>query len=226
MAGRRSFRSLAARTRPDQGRRAAACKIIEGPADEAGVAVHSELLAALLSAAREMAGALPLLALTLEKLFAAGGNKAASRSTPTHAMGGLQAHRRAAAAPIDQAIDADPALQAASDRLFARLATVIDELPTRRSALNAPLRTDPTAASLLDALRSQGFSPIPTRACGAGSIDPWVAALPRLQHRCERYGEKLAIFAARPSTLRLNGTGQFQRPTWLGPCLGTTCNVG
>ena len=168
-------------------------KIIEGPADKAGVAVQPELLAALLSAAREMAGALPLLALTLEKLFAAGREQGGLTLDAYRAMGGLRRIVETAAAPIDQAIDADPALQAASDRLFAELATVIDELPTRRTALSAPLRTDPTAASLLDALRSQGFLTDPDPEHVELAHETLLLHWPRLQQWCERYGEKLAI---------------------------------
>lgn len=168
-------------------------QIIEGPADTAGVAVQPELLSELLPAAREMSGALPLLALTLEKLFAAGREQGGLTLDAYHDMGGLRRIVKTAAAPIDQAIDADPALQAASERLFAELATVIDELPTRRTALSARLRADPAAASLLDALRSQGFLTDPDPEHVELAHETLLLHWPRLQQWCERYGEKLAI---------------------------------
>jgi conflict system STAND superfamily ATPase/SEFIR domain-containing protein len=167
--------------------------IITGPADKAGVPVQPELLAELLPAARAMAGALPLLALALEKLFAAGDPQLGLTLDAYRAMGGLAGIVETAAAPIDQAIDADPALLAATEKLFAELATVIDDLPTRRTAPSAPLRADPQAAILLDALRSQGFLADPDPEHVELAHETLLLHWPRLQQWCDRYADKLAL---------------------------------
>jgi hypothetical protein len=106
------------------------------------VAVQPELLKELLPAARDMAGALPLLALTLTQLFAQRDPAEGPDARRLSRDGRAAEDRRDRRGRIDQAIDDDPALADACERLFAELATVIDELPTRRTAAVEPLRAD------------------------------------------------------------------------------------
>ena len=166
--------------------------IITGPANKAGVDVEPELLTELLPAARDLRGALPLLALALERLFDDRDPQLGLTLNAYRGMGGLAGIVESAAAPIDEAIDADPTLQAASEKLFAALATVKDDLPTRRTAASAPLRVEATA-TLLDALRSQGFVTDPDPEHVELAHETLLLNWPRLGRWCERYADKLTL---------------------------------
>lgn len=118
-----------------------------------------------------MAGALPLLALTLQRLFESRDPVLVTRAA-WRAIGGLAESVKCATAPADEAIDADPALLAACNTLFAALASSVDGIPTRRSARVAGLRRDSNIAYLIDALRTQGAPPTPMTACADRPRNP------------------------------------------------------
>lgn len=131
-------------------------QLIARPATDCGVPIDDALVSEMAATARGMAGALPLLALTLQRLF--------ENRDPVHgitraawqAVGGLAESVKCATVPVDEAIDSDPALLAACNTLFAALASSVDGIPTRRSARVAGLRGDDNLAYLVDALRTQG----------------------------------------------------------------------
>ena len=168
-------------------------QIIVRPAEASGVAVQAGLLDALLPAARDMAGALPLLALTLTQLFARRDPADGLTLDAYQGMGGLPKIVESAAAGIDQAIDHDPPLADACERLFAELATVIDELPTRRTAAVAPLRADAMVSVLVDALRAQGLLADPDERHVELAHETLLKHWPRLREWCARYADKLAL---------------------------------
>ncbi len=168
-------------------------QIIVAPAAASGVALQAELLRKLLPAARTMAGALPLLALTLAQLFdQRDADKGMTLDGYTR-MGGLSRIVETAAAEIDQAIDDDPALADACRRLFAELATVIDELPTRQTAAVAPLRADAHVSRLVDALRAQGFIADADDRHVELAHETLLTHWPRLHRWCSDYGNQLAL---------------------------------
>lgn len=167
--------------------------IIVRPAAASGVAVQPELLAELLPAARDMAGALPLLALTLAQLFARRDPVEGLTLQGYRDMGGLQKVVEQALAPIDRRIAGNPALADACERLFAELATVIDELPTRRTADVQRLRADAPLSALVDALRAQGLLADPDDRHVELAHETLLTHWPRLREWCGRYGEKLAL---------------------------------
>jgi hypothetical protein len=168
-------------------------QIIVRPAEASGVAVQAGLLDALLPAARDMAGALPLLALTLTQLFAQRDPADGLTLAAYQRMGGLPKIVESAAAGIDQAIDDDPPLADACQRLFAELATVIDELPTRRTAAVEPLRADARVSVLVDALRAQGLLADPDERHVELAHETLLKHWPRLREWCARYADKLAL---------------------------------
>jgi formylglycine-generating enzyme required for sulfatase activity len=168
-------------------------EIIVHPATESGVGVQPELLSELLPAAHEMAGALPLLALTLTQLFVRRDPADGLTLAAYQRMGGLPKIVESAAAGIDQAIDDDPLLADACERLFAELATVIDELPTRRTAAVEPLRADAMVSVLVDALRAQGLLADPDERHVELAHETLLKHWPRLREWCARYADKLAL---------------------------------
>ncbi len=168
-------------------------QIIVRPAEASGVAVQPELLKKLLPAARDMAGALPLLALTLAQLFDQRDAEKGMTLDSYTRMGGLNRIVATAAAEIDRAIDDDPALADACQRLFAGPATVIDELPTRQTAAVAPLRADAHVSRLVDALRAQGFLADPDDRHVELAHETLLKHWPRLQQWCSDYGNQLAL---------------------------------
>ncbi|MCB1909750.1 MAG: SUMF1/EgtB/PvdO family nonheme iron enzyme [Rhodocyclaceae bacterium] len=168
-------------------------RIIEAPAEAVGVPVEPALLDELLPAARALAGALPLLALALQRLFGGGGGSHGMTAACYRAIGGLEGVVLTAVAPIDAAIEADEALAAASERLFAELATVIDGIATRRSADSERLRREPGIATLLDALRAIGFATDPDEGHVELAHESLLLHWPRLRQWCERYADKLAL---------------------------------
>ncbi|WP_169071986.1 nSTAND1 domain-containing NTPase [Candidatus Accumulibacter contiguus] len=168
-------------------------EIIVCPAAKSGVAVQPELLPELLAAARDMAGALPLLALTLTQLFAHRDPAQGLTLAAYHEMGGLKKIVETAVADIDQEIDDDPALAEACERLFAELATVIDELPTRRTAEVEPLRADARLSDLVEALRAQGLLADPDDRHVELAHETLLNHWPRLRAWCGQYSDKLAL---------------------------------
>jgi hypothetical protein len=168
-------------------------EIIVHPARESGVAVQPELLSELLLAAHELAGALPLLALTLTQLFERRDLADGLTLAVYEQMGGLPKIVETAAAGIDQAIDDDPLLADACERLFAELATVIDDLPTRRTAEVEPLRADTLVSMLVDALRAHGLLADPDERHVELAHETLLKHWPRLREWCARYADKLAL---------------------------------
>ena len=168
-------------------------EIIVRPAEQSGVAVQPDLLAELLPAAQEMGGALPLLALALAQLFERRDPEKGLTLAGYRHMGGLRKVVETAARDIDEAIASDPALARAGERLFAELATVIDELPTRRTAEVVPLRSDPEVSTLVDALRAQGFLVDPDERHIELAHETLLSHWPRLHAWCQQYGDKLAL---------------------------------
>lgn len=132
-------------------------QLIARPATDCGVPIDDDLVSELATTARGMAGALPLLALTLQRLFESRDPVLGITRAAWQAIGGLAESVKCATAPVDEAIDADPALLAACNTLFAALASSVDGTPTRRSARVAGLREDDNIAYLIDALRTQGL---------------------------------------------------------------------
>jgi hypothetical protein len=122
---------------------------------------RGHLVSELATTARGMAGALPLLALTLQRLFESRDPVRGITRAAWQAVGGLAESVKCATAPVDEVIDSDPALLAACNTLFAALANSVDGIPTRRSACVAGLRGDGNLAYLIDALRTQACSPTP-----------------------------------------------------------------
>lgn len=131
-------------------------QLIARPATACGVRIDDDLVSELATTARGMAGALPLLALTLQRLFESRDPVNGITRAAWQAIGGLAESVKCATAPVDEAIDSDPALLAACNTLFAALASSVGGIPTRRSARVAGLRRDGNIADLIDALRTQG----------------------------------------------------------------------
>ena len=221
VAGQRSFRSLAARTRPDQGRRAAA-------QDHRGPGRRSRRR----GAARTAGGALVRRAgdgrraaagPDAEKLFAAGGIKAASRSTPTApwAVSGASSKRppRRSTRPSTPTRRCRPPATDCSPS-WPRSSTSCP--PAKRST---PAAYRPTVASLLDALRSRGFPHRPRpRACGAGPRDP-AAALAAPAAMVANAMAKSSPFAVRAEHAAAEwARAGFNARPGSGPRLSTTCN--
>lgn len=167
--------------------------IITGPAQACGVAVQADLLATLLAAASATKGALPLIALTLEQLFEQRDAKQGLTLTAYRRMGGLERIVDTAAASVEQLISSEPRLELACARLFAELATVIDELPTRRTVAIAGLRADPQISRLVDALRRQGLLADPDDEHVELAHESLLAHWPRLRQWCARYRDSLAL---------------------------------
>ena len=175
-------------TQPDRLR-----AIIVRPAEENGVAVEPELVSTLLSASEATKGALPLVALTLRKLF---DQRDLKKGLTLHAyktMGGLESVVETAAADIEKDIQGKPELERACERLFGEVATVIDKLPTRRTAEVRPLRADPQVSMLIEALRGQGFITDPDKAHIELAHEALFRHWPRLSTWCARYANDLSI---------------------------------
>ncbi|WP_300453271.1 SUMF1/EgtB/PvdO family nonheme iron enzyme [Accumulibacter sp.] len=167
--------------------------IITGPAEAYGVPVQKELLARLVMAASVSSGALPLIALSLEKLFEQRDPERGLTLEAYQQMGGLESIVESAAASIERLIVSEPELELACVRLFAELATVVDELPTRRTVEIAPLRADPLLGRLVDALRSQGFLADPDDRHVELAHETLLSHWPRLRQWCDRYRASLAL---------------------------------
>lgn len=73
-----------------------------------------------------MAGALPLLALTLQRLFESRDSVVGITRAAWQAIGGLAESVKCATTPVDEVIDADPELFAACNTLFSALASSVD----------------------------------------------------------------------------------------------------
>ena len=167
--------------------------IITGPAEACGVPVQRELVATLLSAASASKGALPLIALTLEQLFE---QRDATQGLTLEAyqrMGGIESIVVTAAAGVDRLIEHEPALELACAHLFAELAAVIDDLPTRRTAAIAPLRADRQISRLVDALHRQGFLVDPDDQHVELAHETLLSHWPRLNQWCARYRDSLSL---------------------------------
>jgi len=167
--------------------------IITGPAEASGVPVQAELVAKLVSAASATRGALPLIALTLERLFEQRDPEAGLTLGAYERMGGLETVVESAAAAIERLIAGEPELEPACARLFAELATVIDGLPTRRTVEIGPLREDPLVGRLVDALRSQGFLADPDDRHVELAHEMLLIHWPRLRQWCDRYRDSLTL---------------------------------
>lgn len=167
--------------------------VITGPAEARGVPVQAELLDQLVAAASASKGALPLIALSLERLFEQRDPEQGLTLEAYQRMGGLQSVVESAAAEIERLIVSEPELEPACVRLFAELATVIDELPTRRTVEIAPLRSDPLLGRLVDALRSQGFLADPDDRHVELAHETLLTHWPRLRQWCDRYRASLAL---------------------------------
>jgi hypothetical protein len=167
--------------------------IINGPAQACGVPVQDELVATLIVAAGATRGALPLIALTLERLFEQRDAEQGLTLQAYERMGGLASIVDSAAADIERLIDSEPALELACARLFAELATVVDEVPTRRTAEIAPLRADRQISRLVDALRGQGFLSDPDDQHVEFAHETLLIHWPRLRQWCDRYRDSLAL---------------------------------
>lgn len=168
-------------------------QIIVAPAEATKVAVQPELPAELVRAARTMAGALPLLALTLKQLFKERDAEKGLTLDSYTRMGGLSEIVETAAAKVDRLIDKDPALADACQRLFAKLATVIDELPTRQTAAVEPLRADANVGTLVEELRAQGFLADPDERHVELAHETLLTHWPRLRTWCHNYSNQLAL---------------------------------
>ncbi|MCI0354997.1 MAG: SUMF1/EgtB/PvdO family nonheme iron enzyme [Acidobacteria bacterium] len=163
--------------------------IICRPAEDSGVTVQPALVSALIQDAHSMAGALPLLAMSLERLFERQGMTLEAYD----AMGRLKSVVESAAAAIDEAVEGNPELERACERLFGALATVVDDLPARRAAEVAPLRADPHQSELVEALRAQGFIADPDAAHIELAHETLLTHWPRLRQWCERYSNHLSL---------------------------------
>jgi len=167
--------------------------IITGPAAACGVPLQPELVTTLVAAAAATKGALPLIALTLERLFEQRDAEHGMTLDAYERMGGLASVVESAAAEIERLVAAQPELETACTRLFAELATVIDGLPTRRTVEVAPLRADPLLGRVVDALRRQGFLADPDDRHVELAHDALLSHWPRLRLWCERYRDSLAL---------------------------------
>ncbi|BDI04975.1 SUMF1/EgtB/PvdO family nonheme iron enzyme [Sphaerotilus microaerophilus] len=184
----RSLVHLQPITQPERLRR-----LIRDPAERCGVAVERDVEESLVTAASTARGALPLVALTLHRLFDQRDPGLGLTLKAYRSFGELAGVVQSAAARIDEALNADPALAAACDRLFGALATVIDEVPARRTAPVAPLRADPAIGPLVEALRAQGFLADPDDAHVELAHESLLWHWPRLADWCRRYGDQLAL---------------------------------
>lgn len=167
--------------------------IITGPAEVLGVPVQAELVATLVAASGATSGALPLIALTLERLFEQRDAERGLTLAAYQRMGGLESIVETAASGIERLIASDPQLELACVRLFAELATVIGEMPTRRAAAIEPLRADRQVGRLVDALRRQGFLSDPDDQHVELAHETLMNYWPRLRQWCARYRDSLAL---------------------------------
>ncbi|EXI69278.1 MAG: Serine/threonine-protein kinase pkn1 [Candidatus Accumulibacter adjunctus] len=167
--------------------------IITGPAAALGVPVQPDLLATLLPAATAARGALPLIALTLERLYEQRHPEKGLTLEAYQRIGGLASAVGSVAADIERLIADDAELAAACSRLFAELATVIDQLPTRRIFDIAALRTDPPLARLVEVLRRQGFIVDNDERHIQLAHETLLSHWPRLRQWCARHRDSLAL---------------------------------
>lgn len=140
-----------------------------------------------------MTSSLPLLALTLRRLFDRRDPVQGITQATLDETGGVARSIAAAAAPVDKAIDTKPALATACARLFAALATVVEGVAIRRSAEVATLRLDAEIAVLVDAMRTQGLLADPDEAHIAIAHEAVFAHWPRLKDWCQHFAVKLAL---------------------------------
>ncbi|MCM8613249.1 SUMF1/EgtB/PvdO family nonheme iron enzyme [Accumulibacter sp.] len=172
---------------------AALLAIITGPAAALGVPVQADLLAVLLPAAIAARGALPLISLTLERLYEQRHPEKGLTLDAYQRMGGLASAVGSVAADIESLIAHDVELDAACSRLFAELATVIDQVPARRIFDVAALRADPPLARLVDLLRRQGFIVDSDERHIELAHETLLSHWPRLRQWCTRYRDSLAL---------------------------------
>ncbi len=167
--------------------------IISGPAAALGVPVQPDLLAALLPAAIAARGALPLIALTLERLYEQRDAEQGLTLDAYQRIGGLASAIGSVAADIDRLIEEDGELGAACPRLFAELATVIDQVPTRRIFDVAALGDDPPLARLVELLRRRGFVVDGDDRHIELAHETLLSHWPRLRQWCARYRDSLVL---------------------------------
>ncbi|MEW8627228.1 MAG: SUMF1/EgtB/PvdO family nonheme iron enzyme [Candidatus Thiodiazotropha sp.] len=167
--------------------------IIAGPAKDKGVPVEPRLISALIKATETTNGALPLIALALNKLFDQRDPRKGLTLDTYQRMGGLESVVENIATDIDRAIRTEPALERACTRLFSELATVIDDLPTRRTVEVGPLRADPDMGRLIEALRAQGFLSDPNPKQIELAHETLLSHWPRLLEWCDQYSNKLSL---------------------------------
>lgn len=167
--------------------------IITAPAAALGVPVQPDLLATLLPAATAARGALPLISLTLERLYEQRHPEMGLTLEAYQRIGGLASAVGSVAADIERLIADDAELAAACSRLFAELATVIDQLPTRRIFDTAALRTDPPLARLVELLRRQGFIVDNDERHIELAHETLLSHWPRLRQWCGRHRDSLAL---------------------------------
>ncbi|MBN8442220.1 MAG: SUMF1/EgtB/PvdO family nonheme iron enzyme [Thauera sp.] len=168
-------------------------ELIRRPAVESGVAIDAAVVDDLVRQAGAMTNSLPLLALTLRRLFDRRDlGRGITQATLTE-TGGIARSIATAAEPVDMAIDAKASRATACFRLFAALATVVEGVAIRRSAEVASLRADPEIASLVDAIRSQGLLADLDEAHVAIAHEAVFSHWPRLTDWCLHYGVKLDL---------------------------------
>ncbi|PUB76292.1 MAG: hypothetical protein DBP03_04845 [gamma proteobacterium symbiont of Ctena orbiculata] len=169
------------------------CAIIARPAEDNGVPVEPQLMSALLKATQATKGALPLIALALHQLFEQRDPQKGLTLDAYQRMGELETVVENIAADIDQAINSEPGLEQACTRLFSELATVIDDMPTRRTTEVKPLRAYPDIGRLIEALRAQGFLNDPDPKQIELAHETLLSNWPRLREWCNQYADKLSL---------------------------------
>lgn len=167
--------------------------IIARPAEDNGVPVEPRLISALAQASGATKGALPLIALALQQLFEQRDPRQGLTYTHYQQMGGLESIVKSIAADLDRAINTEPGLERACTRLFSELATVIDDVPTRRTAEVEPLRADPDMGRLIEALRAQGFLSDPNPKQIELAHETLLSHWPRLHEWCDQYADRLSL---------------------------------
>ena len=166
-------------------------ELIRRPASDSHVTIDEAVVTELARQAQAMTGSLPLLALTLHRLFER--REPGITSETLKAVGGIAMSVQAAAERVDAFIDAHSARTAACSRLFSALATVVDHVPIRRIAEVAPLRADSDIAVLVEAMRTQGLLADPDDAHVEISHEAVFAHWPRLRDWCQYYAIKLDL---------------------------------
>lgn len=167
-------------------------ELIEQPARSANVSIQADLTEQLCTDLAQVKS-LPLLALTLRSLFYRRDATDGMTLDIYWQMGGLAAAVAEAAKEIDSQIDASRALSNAAELLFAQLATVVDDVPTRRVANIAALRANKDISEVMDGLRGCGL----LADLDGGNVELAHESLfrhwQRLQLWSQRFGSYLAL---------------------------------